>query len=1205
MEEIKKNTMKFTDEQQAAIDFPGHCLVTANAGSGKTQIFSARFVNTAVKLKDARKIVAITFTEKAASELYNKIAKEIDKRIDNEDTSEEDRDTLFKLRRQLISAQISTIHSFCSGILKKFPVKAGLDANFTPIDQRVSKELIEKSIEEVIKEALSAETPNSRQEDVKYLIRIFGSKQKLSEEIMRLINNRTDVFDLKEIYSGTKEEIAQGFAHKFDTLAKELFPPDKIKRFYENLSLINGTVLDRINTLPPAQKEAPKAKYDKIDGVLASFVNGISTVDDLYNFIRELDKTGSITDSHTLRSPGYTNNNYVKSRVADNISEFNSFMELAFKFSYPENRVEVELKLAEFGKRLFDLFSICNGRYEKKKKENSFVDFEDILLKARKIIEDEEVYSALRKEFQYIMIDEYQDTNELQYNLFLPILDRLNQGNLFVVGDEKQSIYMFRNADLKIFNRTKDEIVDAEGMEAKKVLPHSFRMAAPNCLFTNVLFERLFGDSSSDPEILKGKYNEVGNTPLKCGVGKDPVGRVEIMLYEEKDEDETNKEADMIAKKILLLLGDESFPLPAKDIAKEPEALDFRHMAVLCRKRKSFTALEKAFVQYDIPYSIVGGQGFYQKQVVKDVYNYLAFLVNRLDDAALTGLLRSPFFSVPDTLIFEISHLKGYSFWEKLETSGKLKEVVWKIKENINVAQRCEIPALLRKLLSETPFISAAASRKNGSQELANIEKLIGVADNFSSKGFVTLFDFVDFLSESIEDEYKEGQAAVITDDNAVKIMTLHQSKGLEFPVVFLFNSHHTPLDDRIMKKKVTINKEFGLISTVPGSTFFETYQSAPINGMHNYIQSKKEIAEDKRLFYVGVTRAANYLGISGSFKFNDDNECNFSERSFMRFLEEGLLQGRKFTELLSAVKPDPIKVSGKLEYLKDKEISELEIEIPVITSIKDPSKDRSNNQTETVAPRLNLGSVADYYESEEVITASKYAAFAADPADYYEKHVLGLKDSKKYVPEGKSNGSSDSKQETAALKGTVTHEILARDIKESELTLELVNEIVDNEGGFFFGDNEEEKIKFSNEIIAGVKKFYSSCTYKELCSHKDYVNEFDAYYYNEEHRFYMHGLIDKLIFNGDELVIVDYKTNDKRIEGLKDLAKDYFHQLRFYAVLAGRRFPEAKSFKLQIIFTKFPEENFVLQCSREEVDQCEKNISDMVIKLRTNKFFN
>jgi ATP-dependent helicase/nuclease subunit A len=1202
MEKTTKTVMNFTAEQQAAIDFPGHCLVTANAGSGKTQVFSTRFVNTAMKEKDARKIVAITFTDKAASELYNKIAKEIDTRIDNKDTKEWERDLLYRLRRQLISAQISTIHSFCSGILKRFPVKAGLDANFTPIDQRVSKELIEKSIEETIKESLSPEDPIGQNDNVKYLIRFFGSKQSLSDEITRLINNRTDVFDLEEIYSAPIQDIAQGFADKFDTLARDLFSPEDITRLYHNLCLINETVMDRIKgEKKEKDKEKPLANHKLVQEVLNLFPDGIASIDGLFSFIRELDKKELLTKGErTLISVGYANK-YVKDNAGTNIAEFNAFIKSALAFPFPDNRKDVELKLAGFGKILFAFFKTCNERYERKKKDNGFVDFEDILLKTRRIIVDEEVYSALRKEYSYIMIDEYQDTNELQYHLFLPVLDRLNHGNLFVVGDEKQSIYMFRNADLKVFNRTKDDIIKTGG--EKKVLPHSFRMAAPNCLFTNDLFETLFEKHSTDPESLREKYNEVNNTPLKCGVGKDPVGKIEILLSDKSDL--SNREADMVARKILLLLGKESFLIPGKNANKEPEHLDFRHMAVLCRKRKSFSSLEKAFVNYNIPYCIVGGQGFYQKQVIKDIYNYLAFLVNRRDDAALTGLLRSPFFSIPDSVIFEISHASGFTFWNKLRNSGKIPDAMRKIEENIMVSQRCDIPTLLRKILSETPFVSAVASRKNGSQELANVEKLIRVADDFSSRGFATLFDFVDFLSDTIKNDPKEPQAAVINDENAVKIMTLHQSKGLEFPVVFLFNSEDTTQDDKVRKKKITVNKEFGLITSVPGDTFFEKYQSAPINGLHNYIQLRKELAEDKRLLYVGVTRAANYLGISAGFERNKDGNFSFAERSFMGLIEQGMLKDKTFSDLFPSGTTEYFHtLRGSLEFLGG-DVTSLEVTVPVFTVVEPVENPASEN--ECTAPAFyNLGTVDDYYESEEIITASKFAAFVANPAAFYEKYVLGLKGDQN---NGRYSGNKDGDEESQWLrelgspKGTAIHAILSGGIKESELNTKLVCEIIETGTDFAYKDDENKKLQFASGIISEVKQYYASSAYKEISQHTDYKNEFEIFYYNEQFDYFMHGIIDKIIIDGNELTIVDYKTNDVKEKDLGRLSDYYMPQLMFYAVLAARMYPEKTSFRLQLVFTRFPEKKILYSCHRDDLAACEKQITDMILSLRKDEF--
>ena len=204
---------KLTPHQYTALKTSGHLALTANAGSGKTFVLARKYLDALINSNlDVSNIAAITFTEKAASELYLKISVLIDDKLSEIDNLP-DKKKLEKIRRQLVSANISTIHSFCINILREYPVEAKLDARFIPIDENLSQELIELSVEEIIRSSFDDELVS---EDLKYLIRIFGSKSRLQNQIVRLVQNRKNVFVVKEgIYSLDEKSISESFFSKF------------------------------------------------------------------------------------------------------------------------------------------------------------------------------------------------------------------------------------------------------------------------------------------------------------------------------------------------------------------------------------------------------------------------------------------------------------------------------------------------------------------------------------------------------------------------------------------------------------------------------------------------------------------------------------------------------------------------------------------------------------------------------------------------------------------------------------------------------------------------------------------------------------------------------------------------------------------------------------------------------------------------------
>ncbi len=698
-----------TPHQSVALDISQSVSLTANAGSGKTYVLAKRYLEIAVKAKvPLNNIAAITFTEKAAGELYKKISEEIDLMYKST------LDNLLKkklryIRRQLVSVNISTIHSFCLDILREYPVEAELDANFIPIDAGASGELLELAVEETIKKLLSSDN----NEQIKSLFRLFSSKYLLEKELIKLVEKRKNVIELaNKIYHSSHSEIAAFFHNSFIELAEDIYNLEEDK-FWKHLNIINDKVLELNATNEIALKVKEYITKDK-DNI---------NIKVLLNLLYEL-KTLACTGKGEVRDRGYLSKQF-RDGLQESIISVETFFKDISKLVVDDGHQLVETELAKYGKSLINIFEYVLAEYETKKRENGFLDYEDILIKTKNILQNNNVKEALSEKYKFLMVDEYQDTNEIQYKIFLPILDYLKKGNLFVVGDEKQSIYQFRDAELEVFERTKLDIVERYGKSSKLVLPDSFRMAPNLCLFINYIFKEIF----KNPIKL---YNEVQPSSLICARDNDFDGKVEILL---SDEDDDNAEADLVARRILQLV-DDQFKKRDKN---------WNNIAVLVRKRSSFASLEKSFTKYKIPYSIFGGRGFYQQQAVYDIYNYFSFLLNKENDTVLVGVLRSPFFNVSDSMLFELSFFDGDNYWQKISKAKKQNStwnaIAGKLEENLLISHRVETPFLLRKILSESDFLPVISSKKSGVQELANINKLVKITIEFEKQGFRTLYD--------------------------------------------------------------------------------------------------------------------------------------------------------------------------------------------------------------------------------------------------------------------------------------------------------------------------------------------------------------------------------------------------------------------------------------------------------------------------------
>jgi len=1173
-----------TEHQKKALNYKNHISLTANAGSGKTFVLAKRYLQIALNENiSLRNIAAITFTEKAAGELYKKIANEIEDSLALSNNPAEIK-KLESIRRQLVSANISTIHSFCIDILREFPIEAKLDANFIPIDERLSDEFIELSVEEAVKDFIR---DNEKKNNLEYLIRVFASKNILANQITSLIKQRKNVLAVKEkIYCQSEDKISEFFYNSFVDYSRKIFGAGLDPAI---------NIIDEINQLVLSVNDK-NILANEISADLAKYYSQKI-------FHSKLNVVISIKDKITTASGSVKNRGYLSARLRENIEDkiitLERFIEDLSFIHEIENHNELETELAKFGKKVIDFFDVVSEIYSRKKRENGYLDYEDILLFTQKIISNNFVRNSLSEKYKFLLIDEYQDTNELQYSIFLPILEELRKGNLFVVGDEKQSIYIFRDAELEVFNRTKNNIKEIDGNTSLLTLPDSFRMAPELCLFTNVLFRKLF----SNPNEL---YNDVNHSDLVCAVDEEVKGKVEIIISKsddalnETESGEFYSEAELAARKILQLTSSD----------KNEQKINWHDIAILCRKRKSFKSLEKVFIKYNIPFLILGGRDFYQRQIIYDVYNYFSFLLDENDDTALIGFLRSPFCCLSDSEIFQVSLLPGKNYYNKLINYCEFDDVtkskviiIFNIKNNY---ANSDFVFLLRKILNESNYLAVIAAQPDGDQELANIRKLIQLTINFYSQGFKTLFDYVNFLKESIDNSYEEAQAAVADDSNAVMLMTLHQAKGLEFPVVFLFDSGDNTTTDTTKSKSITVNKNFGLLTKLPlNENYFDEYPPAPIIGISDLINSKKNLAEVKRLFYVGVTRAKYYLIITATA----GKGMKFKKESFIDLLMKGLNINLNENNFI---------IESGLTFLKP--INEnyfnitksAKLNIPIISEIEETAIKKEPAQINYRQRKL-LTEIITEVPKGEVISATKYAAYSQCPLKYHLWHELGvnllvdkISPTSKY--KSKKNVFSanyleveneDEGDETdmlsltgiARLKGVIIHRIL-----EKEFSTDDYESIWNDVAGNFIDQTKygkEEISSIKSQIKALLNAYAVSEIFKKIKRFSDYKNEFEVYV--KEGEYFLHGIIDKIIFDGNEIIIVDYKTDELSVNDIKEKSKAYINQLKFYSYIVSQLFADVAKIKLILLFLEHPAQCINIDLSSKDLNEIKNKINLMI----------
>ncbi len=1133
---------KLTREQLSALQYDKHVALTANAGSGKTFVFAKRFVKIALEVNpDLDKMIAITFTEKAAGELYSRIVKEIESLA----TNGNDLSRLSKIRKKLVSAKISTIHSFCLSLLRDYSPQAGLDANLTPLQPEERDALINKAFDDAYENELTSPR-------LKALLRYFGGKKPLRKAVKSAIDKRRFVDKLyRNYYKKGVDEATKFLKSNTERLFEKIIEP----QIDEAISFV-ASVNSAIASIKASDKTAA------VNYSLALIEEAGSSFEKLKILHSALQNIQ--TQRGDLLKKGYAGVLENKDELVAQFKEITEFI-AGFDFETLYDNLDA---LAELSVTFLEFYDEVAERFSEAKYQAGYIDFEDILLKAYELLQDDEVLRDLQSKYQYIMVDEYQDTNELQYEIIMPILERLKKGNLFVVGDEKQSIYMFNNAELEVFNETKDEVKNNAGEVLE--LPHSFRLKPNNALFVNSLFKEIFAEADE-------RFNEVKFNPLIVSSITGEGGRVEILLAEKENENEGNcDEAEIVANKIkrLLLEGE----------------IDVKETAVLTRQNKYVSELEKAFSKEKIPYVVLGGVGYYQELVIRDIQNYLMFLSSVNNDVALLSVLRAPFYSFSDDVLLKISFEKGESYWEKLNAYAELDERAEAAREmlrkHLQYAKSFEIPILLNKILSDTNYWAVLAAKENAEQEIANVKKLIGFSLETLRGEAVSLFEFAVKLNEAIKEVKNEGAAQTSAEESAVKIMTYHKAKGLEFDTVFLYKTGEALQKTTVKSREITFDKDFGLIAKTPSPKgYFYEYRANPLSWIYQYYIRRKESAEAKRLFYVGATRARKNLFISATL----NKKGGVAENSFFAMIQKAF---GFFADKTS------ITISGELSFDEKENKKLTEYEISIEKNVCESADFKKSSDNEQNAVKIDVANIGDT-EENEFISATKIALYEFCPLNYKLTYELGygklynlLDDRRSVEFEEKENSEEDV---PANVLGSVLHKALELEIRDDNFD-EKLDEAIASE---IKPAEEIAAVKTKAERV--LRNFLKSEIHNWLKGKENYRNEYEIYLKNGD--FFLFGIIDKLIFDNEKLIVVDYKSD--KVSGGKFLEKfkRYEKQLKFYLFILSELYPHYKNFEARLVFLNYPDNSITKNYSAAEIKTFGTEIREIVENIRAKRF--
>lgn len=1162
---------QWTSQQQQAIQAQGsNLLVSASAGSGKTAVLVQRILHIIVDHKvDIDRLLVVTFTQAAAAEMRERLSKAIMEQIEQGGNDPH-------LRKQLLllnHAQISTIHAFCNEVVRNYFHLIDVDPRYRIADQteaglikmEVLEELIEEQYEQgdpgflELVEIFSTsrdDTPlrdlilqvydfiQSQPDPLNWLrekIKMFaGDADQLNQsiwvvEVNRLIQQQLTAARQLTKAAQAKSNLPQGPKRYLDTLETDLQQIKKLEETLVNNDL--GAFYDVLTNLAaprmkPAEKDADPALCEEV---------------------KELRK-----------------------EARDLIKQISS--ELLPR--HPQELIQEINQLYQVMGSLGSIIEKFTEQYYQRKMEKSLLDFNDLEHCALSILRSTEASQHYRERFAYIFVDEYQDSNPVQETLLNQIK---RPDNLFMVGDVKQSIYRFRLSDPGLFiEKYHSFMVTDDSINRRINLDRNFRCSEPiidavNCIFGHIMSEQL-GEVLYDEEV-----------KLVHGTQEKPLSQaaVEVLIIDRDaeanhDEEDLLEEADqieiearIIAERIKDLVNQQIYD-PQLD---QLRPVNYRDIVILMRATSKWAGVfQEIFLAENIPCYADVNSGYFDTVEVGIFLDLLRLVDNKRQDIPLVGVMRSPIFNftVEDLIVIRSGRPEG-SFYEAVEEyishhEDQLKDRLVQMLEQLNEwkkqARLLPMDTFIWKVLLETGFYHYVKAMPGGIQRQANLRILHDRARQFQNTSFKGLFQFLRFLDQVRASSGDMDMAKILGEnDNVVRLMSIHKSKGLEFPIVIVAGMGRQ-FNLRDLANPLLLHKDLGL-----GPRFVNLELRASVDTLPRQIIRQKirseNLSEEMRILYVACTRPKNKLILVGSVKKLDNAVKRWSRplaayelaqaKSFLDWIGPVIIrhpEGSPLRERLTADWEEPI--------LQDSCLWQVEI----LNRFHLGEKVVRKRQRVAHAEQLwdAAAEMAAFTEDDQVVSVLNWTY------PFRESETLP---SKLFVTQIREDYGTDFKQLTVQIpevvaqpdfmnptprlnalqRGTAMHKVmqhldssnldgslkslitLVETLVEREIISSLEAETVDLEAiEIFVNSPLGQRIKKASRV-------YREAPFNLLCPASEVLGGENV----SSETLLVQGVIDLYFEENDGLVLVDYKTDRLTHFNLEQRLEHYRSQLYWY----------------------------------------------------------
>ena len=838
--------------RRAVTAFDLNLVVTAGAGTGKTALLVERTLNLIAGggLK-VESIAAITFTEKAAAELRQKIAAGLDRlqalaragdppptdRATEADRayawlidSGVERDTIAQRALDALvgldAAPVSTIHAFCADLLRRHPREAGVDPGFTVDEGAYFDLLFDTEFEQFLSEELGS--AGTRQAAWRRALAIPGA-------------------------IGMVRDLARSLASFLLPAAAADGPyraADPRAMFGAEIAALRAR-LARLPGLPGLNRNLP-AWIATTDRLLAACVTGGPAE------MRRSEPPASLA-TYVAKDPPSSG-----TRLSEtDRDEVEDATWRAHRLLRALARVDEEAVAA-----LVEAAAPLAGRAREALLRAGYVSFDALLGLTRDLLRDHcDIRRRCGERLGAILLDEFQDTDPLQYEILFYIADRghppapdafaarLVPGRLFIVGDAKQSIYRFRGADIDAYRRAVDHVIACGGVRLE--LSASFRSPADLLRPLNRLFERWMGDLPPDVKVLQADYAAIVAARPAAPAVVDP--RLEIWSIEAEGNAVARRRAE--ADAIAAWITDHHQGREATG-----EALEYRQVAILLRALTHAGLYTRALRRAAVPFVIDGGRDFYERHEVSDLIAFLRAVANPNDAPAVLAVLRSPLGAVPDADLARFAAAGGRfdrpDGGIDLEACPAVRRALADLQTFRNAARARPVDTVVRAALEETPLGLLHAATFDGAQRIANLRKLAAEAQDLARRG-LSLEETIDALEDEFRTDRNEGESPLADETvDAVRVLSIHKAKGLEYPVVFVpdlgrIDSPGGPDPTRCAWLRDGGREHLAVALSVGAGNL----AAARLR----MLDERHAEAEERRVFYVACTRARRRLVLVNS----------------------------------------------------------------------------------------------------------------------------------------------------------------------------------------------------------------------------------------------------------------------------------------------------------------------------------------------------